>query len=507
MEKEHKRQLFIRKIVLFLFLLSGTSASYFHVKKVEAAIIGLELLNNLSSQNDSQTTSAYRWPVNEVQKRVVFTIEGNETVDLGQIVLVGTKKKAVVVIPEAMLNQVSVGNEQANFNGNILLEKNNMPVFTTLITTVSGAVGTLLDGVTNLLKGKVLGLITLSDVVSVNTGDLSAKLKELTDLSALNDVAFSENVTLTADGTAVVVELDNGLAMKLQDTVNQLLDELKAIELKISLLPGAENLPLIGEILKIVNGTLTTSVKALEATLDSTITLAQNTFNSTESLLKQLADGSVLADSTIDIPTEISRPRHVNADLDAAFIGTIVQANVIDVNLLSQSQSKNYIYFAREIFEWQLSLPTNLDFGTHPIQTKAAETWVAENENQVTTGQISVTDYRLKTIETSSKWELSVKQESAWLNGEYPLPNAQLQMNIGEITRVQFQPEDISYPQGENIFLYNQEAVSLLSLENAQASGAVTIDLSSFYLYIPENTPKYTGTYQTTLVWTLSDVP
>lgn len=305
MEKEHKRQLFIRKIVLFLFLLSITSASYFHVKKVEAAIVGLELLNNLSSQNDSQTTNEYRWPVNEVQKRVVFTIEGNETVDLGQIVLVGTKKKAVVVIPETMLNQVSVGNEQANFNGNILLEKNNMPVFTTLITTVSGAVGTLLDGVTNLLKGKVLGLITLSDVVSVNTGDLSAKLKELTDLSALNNVAFSENVTLTADGKAVVVELDNGLAMKLQDTVNQLLDELKAIELKISLLPGAENLPLIGEILKIVNGTLTTSVKALEATLDSTITLAQNTFNSTESLLKQLADGSVLADSTIDIPTEI----------------------------------------------------------------------------------------------------------------------------------------------------------------------------------------------------------
>lgn len=44
------------------------------------------------------------------------------------------------------------------------------------------------------------------------------------------------------------------------------------------------------------------------------------------------------------------------------------------------------------------ALPTNLNFGSHPIQTTQAETWTATSDGEqaspVTTGQVAVSDNR-----------------------------------------------------------------------------------------------------------------
>lgn len=78
------------------------------------------------------------------------------------------------------------------------------------------------------------------------------------------------------------------------------------------------------------------------------------------------------------------------------------------------------------------SLPTNLNFGSHPIQTTQAETWTATSDGEqaspVTTGQVAVSDNRGA---AGSGWSVKVAQPTQFTAGQSELTGAILSFTVG----------------------------------------------------------------------------
>ena len=49
--------------------------------------------------------------------------------------------------------------------------------------------------------------------------------------------------------------------------------------------------------------------------------------------------------------------------------------------------------------------------------------------------------------------------------------------------------------------------ITLMTLGSTNAPGYVELPLNQFQLFVPKNTPKQTGSYQTSLRWTISATP
>ena len=78
-------------------------------------------------------------------------------------------------------------------------------------------------------------------------------------------------------------------------------------------------------------------------------------------------------------------------------------------------------------------LPSSLNFGSHPVQTKVDETWNAyiggSSANPLQTGTIRIDDTRT----TAKAWQLKLAQTNSWVSGQKNLANARLDIVLGGV--------------------------------------------------------------------------
>lgn len=154
------------------------------------------------------------------------------------------------------------------------------------------------------------------------------------------------------------------------------------------------------------------------------------------------------------------------------------------------------------------SLPTNLNFGSHAIQSKVDETWVATTDgvqaSPVTTGSVAVSDNR---GEDGTGWTVKLLQAEQFKAGTNELTGAALSIDGGALTN-----NVGSVPTGANIAnstldLELGTTADVLTANANEGAGETALALSKFELFVPKNTSKKQANYQTTLNWTFSATP
>lgn len=71
--------------------------------------------------------------------------------------------------------------------------------------------------------------------------------------------------------------------------------------------------------------------------------------NGTGGILDLLLNTSALGDTSITIPTKITAPTTIASNIDAKFVGSVAQTNLLDVNILSGADGIFYVYLAGDV--------------------------------------------------------------------------------------------------------------------------------------------------------------
>src|SRR5699024_10056865 len=143
------------------------------------------------------------------------------------------------------------------------------------------------------------------------------------------------------------------------------------------------------------------------------------------------------------------------------------------------------VYFSAGALTWQTtSLPTHLNFGQHLIQTQQDEHLVATNNNQVTTGSISITDTRT----VVKNWQIKVQQLSPWQNGTNQL-TSQLQISTADLTTT-FPITGITSTANQMVPLSIGTQQTLLKLNGVTDPGQVQLAINQFSLAVPKESLK-----------------
>lgn len=175
----------------------------------------------------------------------------------------------------------------------------------------------------------------------------------------------------------------------------------------------------------------------------------------------------------------------------------------------SQTQGEvNYIPGALE-FDYTSEIPTDLNFGEHPIQTVTPENWIAtttgEQTAPATTGAVDVRDNR---GDLTGTWLVKVAQvEQFQTSDEVELTDAVLSLSFGSVTNNLSLSPTSTYENDElAIQVFNQE-FTVLSATAGENSGNTSLAIDQFSLAVPANTNKVAAEYTTTLNWTFSSTP
>lgn len=459
----------------FLFLINS--------EKAEAAVDALqaEILNNLSSSNNSNTSTSNRLPVSVVNQPVNFVLAGQGGLS-ASVNAAGEDKFGVLTIPEELVNKVQP-NGQATLQTQTTVDITRVPLLNTILTA--------LDSLTNSLN---LNL----GIISINLTAVNQQISLLKTVGNLNNVEVKSDLTLFSNGSALQTNLSNSLGVILGSNVPTILQNLRTaiqnIEIRVI------GIDIGGIVRALLQGLVNTLLNSVTSALNNIATVQQ-----------QLADAAVLGTTRLTIPTYLSGPNTLQTNYTANFALSIVKIKNIelasvDFRVLNTGNRITPVYFAPAVFGITAgSLPSRLDFGDHVIQSKNDELWRATSDGNQQSAAISsklqITDTRAKT----KKWQVKLKQASNWNTQQRFLTNAELRINLGNLQNQI--PGSTATTSGKVITLKPNEEKTVVSLQETAAIGSLSLDLSSFELFVPKNTPKYTGKYQTTLVWTLSDSP
>ncbi|MHC5374385.1 adhesive domain-containing protein [Enterococcus sp. LJL120] len=475
-----RKRLYAISLMIFS-ILGAIFAQLFFVGRAEAAIADIEILANVNTDNSSQTTSDNRWPTTSTRE-VTFQIRGG---GLGNIsTLLTGPKTAVLVIPANLAGEVSpLGN--AVIETNLTVDLRNISLLTNLFSAIDNLLKVLVD-IVNGVFGTLVG-------VNLNLDEVYQQLGLLDSLESLPNQSFTEPLTLSQNNQVMSVNLDNGIGKILADNLKGILQNLSSAVGALS----AEGSGLVSNTVALLINTALAPVKlALTGAIAAVLPLLELG----GSLVGVLADASLLGDTTVTMSTEIAALPNAAVDLDAEFFGTVVKSQVLDIDILKNSSGISSIYYLGERFELaQELLPTRFDFGSHPIQTIADETFhITEG-----LGAFQVEDTRTITKD----WSMKVSQINNWSDtSENQLRNTRMTLYGGPVI-TDFSDGNIIHHFENGLTIQPNEQQTLFSVKEINSIGTVTIPLVRAELFIPKNTPRNATSYETTLVWTLSETP
>jgi hypothetical protein len=178
--------------------------------KVYADVISGQLFSNLSSSNDSGTSEASAYPMEDATHNVTFNITADSGIDVSAV---NGRRYAVLAIPEEMQGLVAP-NGTATFSTDILLPANALDP---LLGVVDGAVGTLVNTID--------GLLSANPLASVNLDEVYEQLDLLDNLSNITSAQVSVPLQTQGDGY-IYAELDGALETVIRESLITILTDL-----------------------------------------------------------------------------------------------------------------------------------------------------------------------------------------------------------------------------------------------------------------------------------------
>lgn len=293
-----------------------------------AAVLDIELLSNVTSNNDSSTSTSNRWTAANQNQPVNFTVSGGALAD-ASAVFSGQKQAVLVVPPELRGNVAVAGSAAINTNVTIDLSK------VTFLTAVLNAANDLTNVITQITSG-ALGNLT---GVDIDLTEVNRQLELVNNIENLGAASFTASETLAADGSYISAPISDGLGLVLAQNVSNILQDLnaavQALEAKGTSIPSNLVATAINAALLPVKGTVNVAVSGALPLLAVG-----------GSGVNELVDASLLGATTVTLPTTVSTPQNLSNNLDARFVGTVVQTDLLDVNLLATADGVSNIYFA-----------------------------------------------------------------------------------------------------------------------------------------------------------------
>ncbi|EOH8732750.1 Ig-like domain-containing protein [Enterococcus faecalis] len=293
-----------------------------------AAVLDIELLSNVTSNNDSGTSTSNRWTAANQNQPVNFTVSGGALAD-ASAVFSGQKQAVLVVPPELRGNVAAAGSAAINTNVTIDLSK------VTFLTAVLNAANDLTNVITQITSG-ALGNLT---GVDIDLTEVNRQLELVNNIENLGAASFTAPETLAADGSYISAPISDGLGLVLAQNVSNILQDLnaavQALEAKGTSIPSNLVATAINAALLPVKGTVNVAVSGALPLLAVS-----------GSGVNELVDASLLGATTVTLPTTVSTPQNLSNNLDARFVGTVVQTDLLDVNLLATADGVSNIYFA-----------------------------------------------------------------------------------------------------------------------------------------------------------------
>ncbi|HAP4661146.1 TPA: cell surface protein [Enterococcus faecalis] len=293
-----------------------------------AAVLDIELLSNVTSNNDSGTSTSNRWTAANQNQPVNFTVSGGALAD-ASAVFSGQKQAVLVVPPELRGNVAAAGSAAINTNVTIDLSK------VTFLTAVLNAANDLTNVITQITSG-ALGNLT---GVDIDLTEVNRQLELVNNIENLGAASFTAPETLAADGSYISAPISDGLGLVLAQNVSNILQDLnaavQALEAKGTSIPSNLVATAINAALLPVKGTVNVAVSGALPLLAVG-----------GSGVNELVDASLLGATTVTLPTTVSTHQNLSNNLDARFVGTVVQTDLLDVNLLATADGVSNIYFA-----------------------------------------------------------------------------------------------------------------------------------------------------------------
>ena len=293
-----------------------------------AAVLDIELLSNVTSNNDSGTSTSNRWTAANQNQPVNFTFSGGALAD-ASAVFSGQKQAVLVVPPELRGNVAAAGSAAINTNVTIDLSK------VTFLTAVLNAANDLTNVITQITSG-ALGNLT---GVDIDLTEVNRQLELVNNIENLGAASFTAPETLAADGSYISAPISDGLGLVLAQNVSNILQDLnaavQALEAKGTSIPS-----------NLVATAINTALLPVKGTVNVAVSGALPLLAVGGSGVNELVDASLLGATTVTLPTTVSTPQNLSNNLDARFVGTVVQTDLLDVNLLATADGVSNIYFA-----------------------------------------------------------------------------------------------------------------------------------------------------------------
>ncbi len=293
-----------------------------------AAVLDIELLSNVTSNNDSGTSTSNRWTAANQNQPVNFTVSGGALAD-ASAVFSGQKQAVLVVPPELRGNVAAAGSAAINTNVTIDLSK------VTFLTAVLNAANDLTNVITQITSG-ALGNLT---GVDIDLTEVNRQLELVNNIENLGAASFTAPETLAADGSYISAPISDGLGLVLTQNVSNILQDLnaavQALEAKGTSIPS-----------NLVAAAINAALLPVKGTVNVAVSGALPLLAVGGSGVNELVDASLLGTTTVTLPTTVSTSQNLSNNLDARFVGTVVQTDLLDVNLLATADGVSNIYFA-----------------------------------------------------------------------------------------------------------------------------------------------------------------
>ncbi|WP_257013319.1 phage tail tube protein [Lactococcus cremoris] len=286
----------------------------------KAAALNIDLLQNITSSNNSGTTTSNRWASGSGTRNVDFTIAGGA---LANVALLSGPRYAVLTIPQELRGYVAA-NGNTSVTTNITIDFNKVA----LINAIVSAGDTFVAGVATILGNNPLASINLTEVTT--------QLNLLKGIQNIGGGTFTSATTLNGN-SMLSAPLNDGMGAILAQNVRTILENLRT---------AVSNLSATGLAAPAANTALALIKPALITAIDNVLVPL---VNGTGGILDLLLNASALGDTRITIPTKITAPPSIQSNLDARFVGSAVQTNLLDVDILSGADGVSYVYLAGDV--------------------------------------------------------------------------------------------------------------------------------------------------------------
>ncbi|BDH84082.1 phage tail tube protein [Lactococcus lactis] len=286
----------------------------------QAAALNIDLLQNITSSNNSGTNTTNRWTSNSGSHNVDFTISGHA---LANVSLLSGPRYAALAIPQELRGYV-VANGNTSVTTNLTIDFNQIA----LINAIVSAGDTFVAGVATILSN--------NPAASINLTQVTTQLNLLKGIQNIGGGTFTSPTTLNGN-SMLSAPLNDGIGAILSQNVTAILQNLRTAVNSLTATGLAA--PAANTALALIKPPLITAIDAVLVPL----------VNGTGGILDLLLNASALGDTSITIPTKITAPTTIASNIDAKFVGSAVQTNLLDVNILSGADGISYVYLAGDV--------------------------------------------------------------------------------------------------------------------------------------------------------------